>query len=104
MEQTVKKYTSKSEKSQKLMRELIHDTLMYGSDRTIKLIGNFKNSIGETEDDQKTVVYMAAIICSLRKDFTGYDSNPLDLLKITILDYDKYEQTYTKYWNEIKKE
>lgn len=104
MENTVEKYTDKNPESQKLFRELIHDTLMYGSDETIKLIGNFKNGIGKTEDDQKSVVYMAAIICSLRKDFTGYDSNPLDLLKITILDYDDYEQLYAKYWNEIKKE
>ena len=83
----------------------MHDTVMYASTKTIKYLGDFKNDIGkdENEDDQIGVVYMAAIICSLREDFTGYKTNPLDLLKITIQDFDDYKERYTKIWEEIKK-
>ena len=42
MENATKKYSIKNEKSTKLFRELIHDTIMYGSDRTIRYVDGFK--------------------------------------------------------------
>lgn len=105
MDKTTQKYTKNTPESKKMFRSLMHDTVMYASTKTIKYLGDFKNDIGkdENEDDQIGTVYMAAIICSLREDFTGYKTNPLDLLKITIQDFDDYKERYTKIWEEIKK-
>ena len=47
---------------------------------------------------------MACIVSNLKEDFTGYRSDPLDLLKIIISDYDKYEVIYQRSLEEIKKD
>lgn len=104
MENTTKKYTADTKEGKKLFRNLMHDTLMYGSPRTIKYVGAFKSCNSRDLKDQKQVVLMACIICSLREDFTGYRNSPLDLLKICITDYDKLEPRYKQSWDEIQEE
>lgn len=119
MENTTKKYSAENEDSTKLFRDLIHDTIMYGSDRTIKYVDGFKlipdldsstdfsksiDELAKQVKEQKPVVYMACIICSLKQDFTGYENSPIDLLKITIQDYEKYAGIYEIAWKEIQEE
>lgn len=114
MEETLNKYTKKDEKSKTRLMELMHDTIMYGSDRTIKYVAYFRmqasqdveknNDQRENYENQKYVVIMACIVSSLKEDFTGYKIDPLDLLKIIISDYDEYEAIYQKALNDIKEE
>ena len=119
MQETLDKYTKKDGQSTKLLMDLMHDTIMYGSDRTIKYVAYFrmqasqdvaKENVRGSNDqqkeyqDQKYVVIMACIVSNLKEDFTGYRSDPLDLLKIIISDYDKYEVIYQRSLEEIKKD
>lgn len=50
------------------------------------------------------IVYVAFIVSSLKEDFSGYEINPLTLLKLMISDYDDYETEYRKYAKEIERE
>lgn len=119
MENATKKYSIENKESTKLFRELIHDTIMYGSDRTIRYVDGFKlipkfdlntkasesiDQLTKQVKEQKPVVYMACIICSLKQDFTGYKNSPIDLLKITIRDYERYAGVYEVAWKEIQEE
>lgn len=114
MEETLSKYTKKDKKSVNLLMELMHDTIMYGSDRTLKYVAYFRIKANEDANEDKAenkdlenqiyVVIMACIVSSLKEDFTGYKSDPLDLLKIIILDYDEYDDIYQKLLNKIQKE
>lgn len=114
MEETLNKYTKKDEESKTRLMELMHDTIMYGSDRTIKYVAYFRmqasqdveknNDQQENYENQKYVVIMACIVSSLKEDFTGYKIDPLDLLKIIISDYDEYEAIYQEALNDIKEE
>lgn len=44
------------------------------------------------------------VVSSLKEDFSGYEINPLTLLKLMISDYDDYETEYRKYAKEIERE
>lgn len=118
MEETLDKYTKHDEQSTKLLMELMHDTIMYGSDRTLKYVAYFRELASEDTDDDQVkvkddednwenqiyVVLMGCIVSNLKEDFTGYKSDPLDLLKITILDYDNYDNIYRNILDKVLKE
>ena len=117
MEETLNKYTKNDKKSLSHLMNLMHDTIMYGSDKTIKYVAYFRsladkknidnneNLTNSTEvEAQKYVVVMACIVSSLREDFTGYKNDPLDLLKIIIRDYDTYEDIYINALAKVKKD
>lgn len=106
MEKTTKVYDANSPSGLKKFKKLIHDTVIYGSDRTVNLLSNYSNNIYEdTETDgNKMVVYVAFIIASLKNDFSGYSIDPLTLLKLMIKDYDTLEPIYKAYAKEIESE
>lgn len=55
-------------------------------------------------DPYKLMMYMATIACSLKRDFTGYEVNPISLLEIKINDFDEYADKFAKYNKEIQNE
>ncbi|MDC2804816.1 hypothetical protein [Leuconostoc suionicum] len=97
---------------EKFITELTQKTIGYASSRTIKIaaayfqltyISNAVDEKGETDSllqsstNQKGIVYFAAIVASLKKDFTGEEISPTDILRLKITDYeiqkDFFEQT-----------
>lgn len=80
-----------SSKSQKETSLLIQKTVGYGSNKSIRLAGFFFQYLYKQkktdEDLKKGIVYVAMIVSSLKEDFTGVKTNPLDILKMKINDY-----------------
>lgn len=80
-----------SSKSQEETSLLIQKTVGYGSNKSIRLAGFFfqylYNQEKTDEDLKKGIVYVAMIVSSLKEDFTGVKTNPLDILKMKINDY-----------------
>ena len=111
MKATTQKYTSLTDESMTELRALMHDTIVYGSDRTVKLFSIYMRNIFNTPEVEKNdndisdqIVYYAFIISSLKEDFTGYHIDPLTLLKLEISDYEKYEEIYTACAKKIQKQ
>lgn len=109
MEETTQKYTAQTNESMKELRSLLHDTVVYGSDRTVNLLSIYMRNIFDMSNNKKDrsntadqIVYYAFIISSLKEDFTGYHINPLTLLKLEISDYDKYKEVYATCAKKIK--
>lgn len=101
MENTTKKYNVENIEE---YRKLIHDTIVYGSNRTVNILSlyNQENYTHPDTVSDKMLVYMAFLISSLKYDFSGYYVEPLNLLKITLKDFNKNEVTYKKYALEIE--
>lgn len=119
MEATTAKYTSKSKEAEWELRSLLHDTVVYGSDQTVKLLSIYMKNVFHSFENQESeekqqkdddtnmagqIVYYAFIIASLKADFTGYEIDPLTLLEMQISDYDKYEIVYKQCADNIKKQ
>ena len=106
LDKTTQKYNGSSSSGQRNFKKLIHDTVVYGSDRTVNLLSNYSHSVYEGADSNgnKMLVYVAYIITSLKSDFSGYKIEPLTLLKLMIKDYDDLEEIYSKYAEEIEQE
>lgn len=112
MDATTAKYTSKSKTAERELRNLIHDTVVYGSDQTVKLLSIYMRNVFHSFENQKNddtsmadqIVYYAFIIASLKADFTGYEMDPLTLLEMQISDYDKYEVVYKQCADNIRKQ
>lgn len=71
-------------------RKLYHDTLVYGSDETIKYLQIFDEM--RHEDGDGWIVASAFIICGLKYDFTGYKISPELVLKIAFPKNEKREK------------
>lgn len=95
---------------------LIMTTWIYGKSNTNKLLAayqqhnfldqsNYTDSMSE-DHNTKSIVYMAMIIVSLRKDLMNFDSDPMALIKLKISDVSKpeNEQRFLNYLDEVKKE
>ncbi|ARD93477.1 hypothetical protein LLI816_04895 [Lactococcus lactis subsp. lactis] len=99
----------------KKLQDLVQKTVGYGSSRTVKLLTEMFQEVYQNNDskDQKdssednksddasesdytTMVVLAMVVSSLKEDFTGIKIEPLDVLKIRITDYTKYEETFKK--------
>lgn len=109
MEATTQKYTSSADESMAELRSLLHDTIVYGSDRTVKLLAIYMRNVfntpkGKDNDASDQIVYYAFIISSLKEDFTGYHIDPLTLLKLEISDYEKYDNIYTNCAKKIQRQ
>lgn len=111
MEATTQKYTSLTDKGMDELRLLLHDTVVYGSDRTVKILSIYMRNIFDmpkgkekSNDASDQIVYYAFIISSLKEDFTGYHIDPLTLLKVEISDYDRYEKIYVDCAKKIKQQ
>lgn len=84
------------------LKSLLHDTVVYGSDRTVKYLEGFKSlAFKKDVDDAEWVVYMVCIVSSLKYDFTGYKVYPMYFIKISIKDYKDYEDKYKYYLDKI---
>ena len=88
--------------------KLEHKTIMYGSPRTVHAVAAMQHFEYREDknkpDPYKLMMYMATIACSLKRDFTGYEVNPVSLLEIKISDFDEYADKFSKYNKEIQKE
>lgn len=94
-----------SDSGQKMLKELERKTIMYGSPRTVYTLAAMQYFIYSKENNSyKLMMYMATIACSLKKDFTGYEINPISLIEIKITDFDDYSDKFIKYQEEIQKE
>jgi len=87
-------------------QKLLLKTFVYGSERTVNLISSYQqhNYKKATDDNHtfKSLVYVAMISSSLKKDFTNQSVDPLQLLKIKITDYD--DKMMRKHYKNIEKE
>lgn len=109
MDGTIAKISSENPDALKIYKKLMHDTIIYGSDRTVKLISAYNSATfalnkSKQFDPYKMMVYIAYIVSSLKEDFSGYYISPLALLKISIKDYDSYASEYERGYESIKKE
>lgn len=80
-------------------------TIVYGSDRTINLLSAYQSENYATPQGQgsiKAIVYIAMVICSLKRDFTGFSIEPQTLMKMKINDYPENSSDVDKYVAEIK--
>lgn len=88
--------------------KLEHETIMYGSPRTVHAVAAMQHfEYHEDENNPnpyKLMMYMATIACSLKRDFTGYEVNPISLLEIKISDFDEYADKFVEYNKEIQQE
>lgn len=93
------------------MTKLTQQTIMLGSSRTVKLVAdmmqfNYINSQNNKRNEDFTftfMIYIAMIISSLKQDFTGYKTEPLDIIRIKISDYDKFENKYRQIYKKLKR-
>jgi len=97
------------------MGKLIMATWIYGKKQTSKLLANYQQhnfkEIPETNDEiyrhnTKSLVYVAKIITSLRKDLMNYEVETMDLLKLKINDIyiqDNYK-TFEQLIQEVEEE
>ncbi|WP_413524038.1 hypothetical protein [Carnobacterium divergens] len=90
------------------LNKMIKELMMYGSAKTVRIGAIFQQynySKYRTGEDIKPYVLLyigAALVASLKKDFTGYDIDPEDLIKMKIKDL--YSGKNKQIWEEQKKE
>lgn len=85
--------------------KLIHDTFIYGSDKTVKLLSLYTSSMYKGNVRQaKLVMYIAYIASSLKEDFTGYGSSPQTLLQLKMTDYENNKEEFVSIQKEIERE
>ena len=100
------------------LMDLIHQTVIYGSDRTVNTLASMMQYVYrhpyEDEDGkiieyaedhtQMIPMYTAVIISSLKNDFAGYKVDPLTIIQLKISDYDDLKSSYERCLNVIKKD
>lgn len=89
------------------MLELIHNTLIFGSDQTVKILASMAHYIYTSSDSDQgnmMTVYTACIISSLKEDFSGYAVSPLIIVRMKISDFDDLKQSYVKCFEIIKRD
>lgn len=97
----------KNFKDTKKFKEMKHNIVMYGSGTTVKILASFihytyENNI--SSDPYKGIVYATFVISSLKNDFSGYLTDPVDYLKLQMNDFSKYKDKLLPYFDEIRKE
>lgn len=93
------------------LMDLIHQTVVYGSDRTVNALASMMQyvythpyeddddgvEIGYTKDDSQMIpMYTAFIISCLKDDFAGYSVDPLTIIQLKISDYDDLRGSYQR--------
>ena len=112
-------------KNQKNVDFLIRNTIMYGSNRTIKIAASFmqfsfinspkfiSNEDDYNENIDKTgyyefgltgLAYLAVLICSLKSDFSGYDVVPQLILELKYKDWEDIKDQMIIYLDKIEKQ
>lgn len=101
----------KGEAGIKKLTDLSRDTMLYGSEKSIKLMAvMFQQSYSTrgrdstTDEGLKMWVNMAMIAMSLKADFTGIDVDPLEMLKVRLNDYTENESKLKLMVEEIERE
>ncbi|MDG4983491.1 hypothetical protein OGZ51_04940 [Lactococcus lactis] len=85
---------SENLKDPKKISDLQKKVLLYGSDRSVKILSEtMRNFYNPSENSFIPMYYICSLICSLKFDFTGYKIFPVDIIKIKIKDYDSPENT-----------
>ena len=98
--------------------ELIHRTVIYGSDKTLNILASMTQYVynhPEKGEDGKKIdygsdsenmlsMYIACIISSLKDDFAGYTVDPLTIIQLKISDYDNLKESYKRCLSIIKKD
>lgn len=83
--------TDKVASDQVKLNKMIKELMMYGSTETVKLGSIFMQlnfrKIDEIRENSMLLLYLGArLIASLKKDFTGYEVDPIDLISMKITD------------------
>lgn len=98
-----------TDKGKAKMKALLAKTVGYGSKHTVKLVAMMLQNVythdeNSTKDNNYlTLVLIATIVSSLKKDFTGEDIEALDILKIKINDFNENETIFVEIMNDISK-
>lgn len=88
-------------------KSMKHNIVMYGSETTVKILASFIHYTYEndmTTDPYKGVVYATFVISSLKYDFSGYLTDPVDYLKLQMNDFSEHKDKLIPYFDEIRKE
>lgn len=93
LDETSKKYDDKA------FKELKEKTALYGSEETVKILSSYSHYVYTHEGDNEEyaytgIVYFACIAASLKRDFTGYDVDPLILIRLQFTDYDDLKDKF----------
>lgn len=80
-------------KKNKKMQQTV---FMYGSGETVGILTvmmqyQYNKKDVEGDNNYQFLIYLAYLACSLKKDFTGHDIDPIDLLRLRITDIDSME-------------
>lgn len=101
------------------LNSLIKETILYGSSKTLTLVSNFQGynylNMKYSNDDPlegksineytlTILCFSACIISSFKKDFSGYEIDPLFLLKLKLTDFDSMKDMFEKKVKEIESE
>ena len=91
------------------LSNLIHRTVIYGSTNSIKILSlmtqyTYTDMKKDLENNNKFMIYVAFLCCSLKQDFSGQHIDPLTLLKVKISDIKGSEEEYTNSINKINEE
>lgn len=86
------------------LNKMLTEIFLYGSSNTIKkavTMQQYTYKMNQEQQQINSLVYMflfASVICSLKKDFTGYEIEEKELIQMMIKDYEKnlegFEQAY----------
>lgn len=96
-----------------IIKEIINDTIAYGSKGTVKKAAIFQNynytnlpldnKVEESSENNFIAMYLISyVVSSLKKDFTGEGIDADDLLKIKLTDYDKNKELLSEAHNKAK--
>lgn len=93
LDEASKKYDDKA------LKKLKEETALYGSEETVKILSSYSHYVyTHKEDDAEYtymgIVYFACIAASLKRDFTGYDVDPLVLIRLQYTDYDELKDQF----------
>ena len=98
-----------TDKGKTKLKGLLAKTVGYGSKHTDKLVAMMLQNVYTQDknstdyDNYITLVLIATIVSSLKKDFTGENIEALDILKIKIKDFNENEALFVEIMNDISK-
>lgn len=99
---------------EKLLNDMQKKALMYGSKQTVivlsvmfqhmyqsnaienRIVPNVGGSTKKEESGSMLMVFISYLIANLKFDFTGYEIDPLDVIKLKIKDYHITEKEFLK--------
>ncbi len=96
---------SPDEAHQDMMNKRIQFVMQFGSPRTVKLMSLYMSKLYTKDiDSDGTLVCVSYIIASLKSDYTGKNTLPMDLLRTKFTDFNDHEKKYKGICKTIKRE